>query len=110
MITVSNALVSALAYLQAQQAGHTIKMPAAAANGVDLPAWCEKHGLSFAISGGKLTLQLRQDGPGYQPPDPRIPAPGTPIEKLHPGNRFRVMFGQSLLPQESVDFRDGGSP
>ena len=25
------------------------------------------------------------------------------LRKLHPGNRFRLMFGQSLLPQPGYD-------
>lgn len=37
---------------------------------------------------------------------PVIPPEGTPLDKLSAGNRFRVMFGQPLLPErKSTDGR-----
>lgn len=69
MITLSNALINSLAYLQTQQKGHKIFLPKKAADGVDLKSWCAKHGLSYWINGRTLTLQLRQDGENYSPTD-----------------------------------------
>jgi len=101
MITVKNALVHASAYLQKHKAGHTLSMPArvTAALNVPLAEWCQKNGFAWRINGKTLTLRLLADGENYVPPDPTIPPVGTPISKLHPGNRMRLMMGQSLLPE-----------
>lgn len=104
MITVQNALIHALAYLQAQQAGHTMSMPARVADVLDVPLaeWCQKNGLAWWINGKTLTLKLMADGENYEPPDSTIPPVGTPLDKLHPGNRLRLMMGQAMLPQHET--------
>ena len=101
MITASNALIHALSHLQAQQAGHCISMPVrvTAALNIPLSEWCQKNGLAWSIDGKTLTLRLLADGKNYSPPNPKIPPVGTPLNKLHPGNRMRLMMGQSLLPE-----------
>lgn len=101
MITASNALIHALAYLQAQKAGHTMSMPASYTKALDMPLaeWCQKNGIAWWINGKTLTLRLLADGENYSPPDPTIPPVGTPLNKLHPGNRIRLMMGQPLLPE-----------
>jgi len=58
MITISNALTSALAVLQTQQAGHVMSLPATASKGVDLDAFSAKHGLAWWVNGKTLTLRL----------------------------------------------------
>jgi hypothetical protein len=97
MITISNALLAALAFLQTQQSGHVIHMPASAAQRLNLSEWCAKNGLAYWINGKTLTLRLLADGVDFVPPDPTIPPVGTPLNKLHPGNKIRLMMGQPLL-------------
>lgn len=60
MITVANALLAALAYLQTQPAGHTISMPTKCCKREEIADWCEKHGLRWWINGPTLTLQLKE--------------------------------------------------
>lgn len=101
MITASNSLIHALAFLQTQQAGHCMSMPSSvtAAINVPLAEWCEKNGLAWWVNGKTLTLRMLDDGENFTPPDPTIPPVGTPMGKLHPGNRLRLMMGQPLLPE-----------
>lgn len=57
MITISNALTSALAHLLTEEPGHRISMPASCAKTVeDIEEWCEKNGLQFKIEKEKLIL------------------------------------------------------
>ena len=65
----------------------------------EFETWMEKHGLQSKSDGADF-LTWHGELP---PPDPSIPPPGTPIDQIHPGNRFRVMFGQPLLPQPPTD-------
>lgn len=101
MITFQNALIHALAYLKTQQAGHCMSMPLKVTSALNIPLseWCEENRLAWSITGQTLTLRLLADGESYAPPDPTIPPVGTPISKLHPGNRFRLMEGLPFLPQ-----------
>lgn len=101
MITVKNALVHALDYLKTQQAGHCMSMPARVTDALDemLGEWCQRNGLAWSINDKTLTLRLLADGENYIPPDPTIPPVGTPLNKLHPGNRLRLMMGQPFLPE-----------
>jgi len=66
----------------------------------EFEAWMEKHGLQSRAIGADFLIwhgELPTPAPDF------IPPPGTPIDKLHPGNRFRVMFGQPLLPENPTD-------
>lgn len=104
MITYSNLQQSAASYLLAHHGQrltltrHQLKQ-AGFEEFHALEAWMERHGLQCQTVGTDFTFWHGE----LPPPDPSIPPQGTPIDQLHPGNRFRVMFGQSLLPQSPSD-------
>lgn len=102
MITIANALEFSLNWLQSEPAGKSISLPLAAAKSLNLVEWCALHDLNYSVSEDTLTLTNRVDGKRYVSPDPTIPPPGTPINKLHPGNRFRLLAGLPLLPQDKA--------
>ena len=60
MITLANALTTAVAHLQAQGPGHTITVPAAAWEKLpeSIEGWCVRRGLLHSQEGRMVTLEI----------------------------------------------------
>ena len=60
MITLANALTTALAHLHAQGAGHKITVPLAAweKSGENVEAWCMRRNLIYERNGRTVTLEI----------------------------------------------------
>jgi len=60
---MSEELQTALEVLRSKPAGHAVNLSLRSARGVDLPAWCEEHGLIYYVNGRNLRLQSRKQTP-----------------------------------------------
>jgi len=63
MITVSSALVAALAHLQSQGPGHSITVPASAwdKSGDSMEVWCLRHGLTHSQDARGVRLEISKE-------------------------------------------------
>ena len=98
MMTFANSLVHIHAYCLANP-GVSVLL-----SNRDVARMCETQTTLEVWAGEKgLTLESRPGGWRLRSDAPKLPVPppvGTPLDQLHPGNKFRLMFGQSLLVQD----------
>lgn len=103
MITYDNLQQSVAAWLLSHP-GQRIKLPLKPLrqSGIrefhEFESWTERYSLQAKSCGTYFFIWH-----GELPPSAAAPPVFTNIDQLHPGNRFRVMFGQTLLHQSPSD-------
>jgi hypothetical protein len=101
MMTFANALTNILPYCLAHPGENVLitsdQLTRMGETQTTIVRWAYDNGLTLEVRADGW--QLRHEAPAL----PRPPAPGTPLEDLHPGNRFRLMLGQPMLVQEEVE-------
>lgn len=60
-------------------------------NDCAMPSWCRGRSICGRLEDERMAQPMT---------DEQRKADRIEVQKLHPGNRFRLMFGQPLLPQD----------